>query len=450
MDAHRIRDGLARLVRRYQVPGAQLVIDHDGTTIAVETGEREAGSGRAVTRTDQFPLGSVTKAFTATLAMQLVADGDLDLDAPVTDYVPELKASPDDHFIDVTPRRLMSHMAGLVSNHNLDGPDAETVSLRRYALDCADLPPLHPPGERFSYANTGYVLLGHVIEVASQQTWWDAVDEFLLGPLDIDPKFLVGPPSRLGTGGPTVMGHTVRLAQREVRPVGTYMPATYAPAGGLALSAGDVVKLARMHCRDSDAGLLSAAEIIEMHTPVDGADAFGLADGWCLGLASFRSGSTTWLGHDGGTEGATCNLRFDPVGGSAVALTTNATSGLMLWPDLAGLLAEEGLAVGVQRVPPLPAVPVAPPDCAGEYHNGEIRWSVRASGTGGLLMRDDTGIQEEVSMHDGSVFVTRRTDIDDSPTLGRFLRDPSTGRISHMQLSGRVYRRDAGSTSVPS
>lgn len=439
MELGHLRNNLETLAQRYRIPGAQLVIGDGRTTAAIETGEREYGSSLWVSASDQFPLGSVTKAFTATLAMQLVADGDLDLDVPVTEYAPELRGSRDDHFATVTLRQLLSHTAGLVSNPEL--ADRDPASLSRYALDCAQLAPLHPPGQRFSYSNPGYVLVGHLIEIASGQSWWDAVEEFLLGPLGIEPLFLANPQAGRRPG-PAVTGHAVRNAQGQVQPVDTYLPTSWAPAGGLAVSCSDLVKLAELHCgAPAGRGLLGVPEFAEMHKPVDGADAFGLADGWCLGWGCFHTGSTGWLGHDGTTEGTTCNLRFDPATGTTVALMTNATSGLLLWRDIVGVLAAEGLHVGVQPTPsPGPAAAVPPADCVDEYRNGEMLWTVNAPGAGALILQDETGTREHLSMLDSSAFISQRIDVDDAPALGRFLRD-QTGRISDLQLSGRVFRR---------
>lgn len=448
MDVDRLRSSLNELAQRYRIPGAQLVVSDGRTTTALETGEREYLTGAPVTASDAFPLGSVTKACTATLAMQLVADRDLELDAPITEYVPELRGGRGDHFAGVTLRHLLSHTAGLVSNHEL--VDRDCASLRSYARDCARLAPLYPPGRLFSYSNTGYVLVGHLIEVASRQSWWEAVEEFLLGPLGIEPRYLTAvmavQTAQAGRrAGPAVTGHTVRLARREVQPVDQYLPTTWAPAGGLAASASDLVKLARLHCGGpAGGGLLGAAELAEMHRPVAGTDPFGLADGWCLGWAHFQAGSTRWLGHDGTTDGATCNLRFDPASGATVALMTNATSGLLLWRDIVAVLADAGIPVGSRPALPQPAATPPAADCVGVYRNGELSWTVSMSGSDGLLMQDKTRTSERLSMLDDSVFVSERIGIDDAPALGRFVREPATGSIAGLQLSGRVFQREHG------
>ena len=69
---------VSALVRQHRVPGAQLAIYHGGATTVSEAGELEYRTGRRVTRDAAFPIGSITKCFTATVAMILVADGDRD------------------------------------------------------------------------------------------------------------------------------------------------------------------------------------------------------------------------------------------------------------------------------------------------------------------------------------------------------------------------------------
>src|SRR6202022_4501200 len=81
--ADALHDTLSELAQRYRVPGAQLAIHHGGQTVSVEVGELRHGTGHPVRRDSAFAIGSITKSFTATLAMILAADGDLELDAPV-------------------------------------------------------------------------------------------------------------------------------------------------------------------------------------------------------------------------------------------------------------------------------------------------------------------------------------------------------------------------------
>jgi CubicO group peptidase (beta-lactamase class C family) len=439
MDVQRLHDSFVRLAHYYRVPGCQLVIVHDGHTIAFAEGEEVHGGGRKVTDASTFPIGSTTKPFTATLAMQLVADGDLDLDEPVTSLLTDLRGARDDHFAGVTLRHLLSHTAGLVSNH--EPPNRESGSARHYLYGCRDVAPLHRPGEAFSYSNTGYVLAGCLIEAVTGRPWFTTVEAFLLDPLGIDAAFTTDPRPRPGRG-PSVTGHTVRLAHDEVVAVDTFLPVSWAAAGALAVSAMDLVTLAETHWTESP--LLDADALAEMREPVHRADPFGLADGWGLGLACFRAPSPGWFGHDGTTEGTTCNLRFDPRARTAVALTTNATSGLMLWDALIPCLAATGIQVGHYDLPWVaPSATAALADCTGDYHNGETRWTVSVDGDG-LLLADNSGVHERAEVSENLMFLSYRLDIDDAPGAGRFIRDPGTGRVTHLQISGRTCRREQG------
>ncbi len=169
-----------------------------------------------------------------------------------------------------------------------------------------------------------------------------------------------------------------------------------------------------------------------------------MADGWGLGLARHASPDGTWLGHDGTADGGTAHLRFHPGSGTAVALTTNATTGTLLWADLVDALREHGVPVGDHR----PAPPTAPPVTTGldrftgDYRNGDTRFAVRAHRDGtALRLTDTTGYTADLALRADLGFTARRTDTGTAPHTGRFLTDPATGEVTLMQLGGRSARR---------
>ncbi len=410
------------LAREYAVPGAQLVIAHGDDEWGHEFGHTECGTGVPMSRDAKVPIGSITKAFTAALALVLVSDGDLELDEPIAEHL------PGPHDDGVTLRHLLSHTAGLPS-----AADANTTltSVRRRALDSRRrLVPLARPGLGFSYSNLGYVVVGHLIEVVTGMTWWEAMSTILLTPLGIEPAFVVPAPTT-----PVVTGHSVN--QRRVRPVEQSLPAADAPAGALAASASDLVAFGRM-LLTGDTDLIDPALLTEMRQPAPGAEPYGLADGWGLGLALFRTADGVWLGHDGTADGTACHLRLRPDDGTVVALTTNANTGFAMWDALSAKLFASGLAAGgrgigaTRRVPP-------PPDCTGSYRNGDTEYSVVGHGAG-LRLEVDGDPFAELACYDGLRFEVHDAD-DDHPQAGRFLRDPRNGRIDMLQLSGRLARR---------
>lgn len=444
---------LGGLVREHRVPGAQLAVHHRNETIMVETGEQTYGTGVAVTSRSAFPLGSLTKPFTATLAMVLVAGGDVELDAPLADYVPQLGIASGRPDARITLRRLLSHTSGLAANIDEAGDHSEA---RRHwiARHCREADAVHRPGTVFSYSNIGYILAGHLIEVITGMSWWEAVDAMLLRPLDIVPAFVVGPPP--SAFRPIVLGHTVQERRNRVLPVtGQILPKVAAPSAGLALSAADLVTFTRMHLADPSLRPMldrdSAAEMRRDQLAGTAVGPFGMADSWGLGWAVYRdSGSdgpdVDWFGHDGTGEGTSCHLRFEPTTGTVVALTVNAGTGSALWEDLLGELRSAGLGVGNHRfsTPPHPAreVPVLP-ECAGRYVNGEMEFTVVRQGAD---FRLKTGAEERfrliglADLH----FTMREPDGGRTTYVGRFLRDPKTGEIDLIQVSGRLARRAAG------
>ncbi|GHF24644.1 serine hydrolase [Streptomyces mashuensis] len=444
MDTRVVADRLRALAEKNAVPGAQLVV-HTGTeTVSVATGVTHAGRPEPVDTSTAFALGSVTKAFTATLLVQLASDGDVDLDEPVAELLPELRRAADASLAEVTARHLLTHTGGLIADHELDDP-AER-SLLRYTTSVAALPLLDRPGRGFSYANTGYNVLGRVVEEVTGLKWHEALRDFLLRPLGLDPV-LPHTTATEPSGRVLAHGHAVRPGTPGAHPVDQLLPATWAPASGLSASAEDLLVFARLHTgRHPEADtLLDDEHRALMHTPDPAADSFGMADGWAPGLGCYGGPDNRWLGHDGTVDGGTCNLRFHPGTGAAVALTTNATTGSSLWLDVVEELRSLGLDVADHDpgLPPGPATGATAPDPApvlGDYANGDTVFSVRRH-EGGVRLSDRTGLVADVTLHDGLYFTARRVDAGQAPYAGRFLPDGDTGEVTLLRLAGRSARR---------
>ncbi|HEX6402272.1 MAG TPA: serine hydrolase domain-containing protein [Pseudonocardiaceae bacterium] len=425
LDRGRLHDMLSTLARKYQVPGAQLAIHHGGEKVAIEVGELRYGTGRSVTQDTAFPIGSITKAFTATLAMILVADGDIDLDAPLSEHLPELRDLGDE----LNLRQLLSHTSGFA---NEPGNEVRATSIRRYVLDhCSRQNLVLPPGTGFSYSNIGYVLVGHLIETVTGMSWWEAMESCLLRPLGIEPTFIGAPEHR-----PLATGHSVNIAAGRTRPVEQSIVPAEAPAGALAMSALDLVALGLTQL---DSALLPATYAQQMREAVPLAEPWGMADGWGLGLAVFGTGNTAWVGHFGGLIGTACDVRLDPVSGCIVAFTSNANSGGM-WHELIDELRRAGLPIrdcSNTEVRGRPTVP--PPGCAGSYLNGKAEWTISVTETGTLCLAVDGDVIAEFTC-----FEDLRFSAPAQPKIrGRFLRDPTNGDINRIQVGLCVALRES-------
>ncbi len=428
------------LACKHGVPGAQLAIHHGGATIASEFGELESGTGHCITRDAAIPVGSITKCCTATVAMALVADGDVDLDALVRDYVPELG----DLGAMISLRQLLSHTSGLAESSG--GEETATSTVRHYIVErvrCGDL--VQPPGMGFSYSNPGYIVVGRLIETVTGMSWCEAVESILLRPLGIEPAF-VGLPGTAPARRPVGTGHSVNTATGRIRPVRPELGLAQAPAGALAMSALDLIKLGLIHVGSGKPRILPTSWAAQMRRPVPGADPFGLADGWGLGLAVFRQQVADWVGHDGHASGTSCYLRINPADGWVVALTSNSNTGIGLWQDFQAELAHANCPLDRTRIPAPSEDPfVPPPDCAGLYVNGDIRYSVKADGAGAVYLSFDGGNFVPVTFYEDLAFTFSAPGLISLGQVltGRFARDPTTGKVYGIQVSGRLARRDS-------
>ncbi|ROQ34855.1 CubicO group peptidase (beta-lactamase class C family) [Streptomyces sp. PanSC19] len=438
-----MKELLTELALRHGVPGAQLAVWRDGLLSTAETGEEEAGSGRPVTAATAFPLGSLTKPFTATLTALLVADGDVDLDEPLAEQLGELRAGPD-----FTLRQVLSHTAGLAAN--TAEPPVGTTRARWLARHAAEQA-VHEPGTVFSYSNPGYVIAGRLVEEITGLDWAEAVRTMLLRPLGHD------------AGAPTASGHLVR-PDAPPRPIGEQsVPPLEDPAAGLCVSARDLAVFGAAHLGLGPGGaLLDAATARAMREDVTeglAVGAYGLADGWGAGWSRYGD----WFGHDGTGDGAWSHLRVYPSTRTVVALTANGSTGARLWESLLGRLRETGPEIGdhprdghlrdghprdghsqdghLRETGGGGSVP-APAECAGHYANGD--WSCRVEAEGGDLLLSVAGAAP-VRLLVGAD-LSFRTPSGDGPRaampyLGRFLRDPATGAPDRVQITGRLCLR---------
>lgn len=184
-DSGSLSERLARQIEIDRVPGASIAIwDRGGVETAV-AGMANQDTGVTVDAHTIFQIGSITKAFTASLILVLVDAGEVDLDAPVRDYLPTFRISGAPAGPAMTVRMLLDHSSGIAGDYFEDfGPDPS--ALARYVEACGDLPLLFAPGTMRSYSSTAYCVAGQVIERVTGQSYEAALVERLLKPLGLE------------------------------------------------------------------------------------------------------------------------------------------------------------------------------------------------------------------------------------------------------------------------
>ncbi|MFJ9470812.1 serine hydrolase domain-containing protein [Streptomyces caniferus] len=427
-----LQERLDTLARTHQVPGAQLAVQVDSVTYTVQTGEADVSTGEQFTVDTAVPLGSVTKPYTAAVVQLLADDGDLALTDLVGAHVPELRRAPH-----LTVRQLLSHTGGLPTGPDSD--DAAALTPARYlSAHCSGRDSVCAPGSGFSYSNAGYVAAGRLIEAVTGMSWQDAVRALVLEPLDTVPAFLGDALAKR----PVARGHSVHAGLGRVRPVEQTLAPVEAPAGALLASALDLVALGRALIGRGPRAVLTPEAAEEMRRPVPGAAPGVLADAWGLGLALFQQGTQQWCGHDGNAQGTSCHLRAEPDSGTVVAFTSNANNGTSLWHELAEELAPiTGVQVPSAARPLERGRAVVLPQCAGTYHNGTVEYRVTADADGALALTVNGDTPAPLVC-----YADLTCDLVDPATGrrvpgGRFVRDPDSGGIDRLQISGRTARR---------
>ncbi len=141
-------------------------------------------TGVPATSDSLFQIGSISKVWTATLALQLVDEGLLDLDAPVAEVLPELRLADPDVTKQVTMRHLLTHTSGIDGDVFTDTGRGDDC-IEKYVAKLTDVAQNHPLGATWSYCNSGFALAGRVIEKLTGRTWDAALAERILIPLGL-------------------------------------------------------------------------------------------------------------------------------------------------------------------------------------------------------------------------------------------------------------------------
>ncbi|HEU4355147.1 MAG TPA: serine hydrolase domain-containing protein [Actinomycetota bacterium] len=312
---------IASYVERHRsildTPGLALAVtDRDDTLGVVVDGLADVAAGTPVDASHRFQIGSISKGFAVMALMQEREAGRLDLDAPVTEYLPWFEVRSE--FGPITVHHLLSHTSGIVCGMDATGDAAyEVWSLRETHTGWE-------PGERFLYSNVGYKTLGLVLEAVNGRPWWESVREHVMEPIgmgDADVIITNGSRARLATG------HTSPFDDRPWQPRHGWVPSTWFESrtadGTICATADELATYARLLLNrgrgvisDESFGLMSRPIAADPEEPDQ---IFGYGLKWVPGVDGRRL-----LGHSGGMIGFTAYLLVDPDAGVGVTILTNS------------------------------------------------------------------------------------------------------------------------------
>ncbi|MDX8033050.1 serine hydrolase domain-containing protein [Lentzea sp. BCCO 10_0856] len=350
---------LPELLEEHGIVGAQVAVLHNGEIVDAAAGVRNNVTNEPVTSDTLFQIGSITKVWTATLIMQLVNEGLLDLDRPVRDVLPEFRTADEQAAKVITPRQLLCHTAGFEGDLKFETGSGDDM-LERYVELLADAGQFSPPGELYSYCNSGYAVLGRIVEVLRGKTFTAVLHERLVDPLGL---------TKVAAARVDYAEHEMADGHLEGKPATQHMPESWVAGGSvLAMPARELLEFVRMH--------LDTTEFDAMRERQATHPDFGTGEWWWgLGweLSNFDGGEV--IGHTGMTMGFVSMLRVVPAAGVAVIVMANG--GKALGPFFAGFfdhLLSELAGVSKRKLPDVPAdpAPVDPDKVVGLYRDSAL------------------------------------------------------------------------------
>lgn len=270
------------------VPGMALAIVKDGKVLQTK-GYGVTGDGKPFTADTPMLIASLSKAMTAAVALMLVAEGRIDLDAPVQRYLPEFRVRSPDGGASITVRHLLNQTSGLSDpgfpEMRMAQPDSLTGRIASLQTAIAEV----EPGKAFHYFNSNYSIVARIVETVSGKPFDDVLEQKLFKPLGmISTSAVQTYASAQSRSPPPATGHVVLYGRAWLlHEAGGFMGGH----GGVISTANDMGRWLQWQMTGQPA-ILRADLITLMQTPPASSP---YAMGW---LRQTANGETT-LSHDG-------------------------------------------------------------------------------------------------------------------------------------------------------
>jgi CubicO group peptidase (beta-lactamase class C family) len=380
--------------KKFKIPGVAVGVWADGKEVYAYQGVTSVDNPLPIDQDTLFLVASVTKTFTATTLMRLVAEGKVELNAPVRRYVPELQLKDQQAADRVTVLNLLNHTSGLDWRVNADTGEGNDA-LERSVAKMADMAQIAPLGTRVSYSQAGYNLLGRIIEKVTGQTFEHAVASLVFEPLGLSHSFFARDnimTRRFAVGHNGGKDGTLSIARpwRHSR--------SDNPGGGIASSVADLLRWARFHLGDgraeSGTRVLPTHVLHQMKEPTAELRASSLGD--AIGISWFLrdvDGVRT-VGHGGSANGQFAELFLVPERNFAVVSMSNASPDGIPFNQAVVRWALEHYLGLVDRDPePIPFDAALAQEIAGNYENEMMTFTIDTVGAG---LRLEVRIKPEI------------------------------------------------------
>lgn len=310
---------LDRILRSAQkerrIPSVSAAVFRDGEVIWSDAlGLADVEAGEKTTPEHAYRIGSITKTFTAVCVMQLRDAGQVDLDAPLRSYIPEVWPGP-------TVRQALAHLSGF--QREPSGEIWETLmppSREELLAGLEDAEQVLAPGTVWHYSNLAFALLGEVVARVSRTSYPSYLRENVLAPLWLERTWLSPAP-------PAARGYYVGpwTDQAALEPE-LELTETTAALGQLWSTAEDLALWGSFLAIGHE-DVLSKSTLDEMTRVQAMVDDAAWTIGWGLGLTLYRCGDRVFTGHGGAMPGYLAGLVVDRATQTGAAVLAGASTG---------------------------------------------------------------------------------------------------------------------------
>jgi len=434
--------------------GVAVAVAHNGNIVWEEGfgwANREAAL-KATSRTP-FNLASLTKPFTTTTLMTLVAEGKLSLDDPANNYLAKVKIVGRNGNVDAaTVRMLGAHVSGLPTMFAMYDRNEANLALSSEALLAEYGRLAYPPGSCFEYSNIGFAALNAIASKLTGAEIGTLMTQRVLAPLGLDDSFFDTNVARLPTGA-------VRY-DASGNPIAYYTTATPA-SGELYASAHDLVRFAMFNMKRRDrTRILDDHWIEELHKPAFvGPSGVATTFGWFTG--GLKSGRQV-IFKGGGQPGVATTLYMVPVEDLACLVLTNRSDGRELCSSVCNEILSRYLPEWRQpdeTSGPAPSPFVITSGLGGHWQgkltNGgeemQVRLKIESSDSATLQLGEKPA-EKITGMHlEGAGFTCASTGLIESPdALRTGAKTLSLKLIPHEgRLVGRILATDSKTVMLP-
>lgn len=314
LDKAKLDEFFDRLAEKNKAMGSVLVAK-DGVEVyarAIGYGQIAGDTKKPLTPASRFRIGSITKMFTAAMTFQLVEEGKLKLTDPLDQFLPQVPNANK-----ITVAQILSHRSGIpnvrrerdpAAAANAPAPNTLPMTKEEHLAMIVKANPDFEPDTKTSYSNSGFIVMGLIIEKLTGKSYAAALEERITAKLGLKDTYV--------TASPIDVSKHEALTFFDLGSGWKQSPETHPTilysAGAIVSTPADLAKFVRTLF---DGKLVSPAALDRMKT---------MREGEGFGMTSFTFAEKTFYGHTGGADNYGAWLAYEPTEKLAVAYTSNA------------------------------------------------------------------------------------------------------------------------------